>query len=279
MKFDSNRAWQEAVASVSANRDVLFAVAGVFFLLPAIVSTLFLSDVQTALLANLGNPEAAEQVMEGHMGAFLTIGLGTAIVQLIGYLALLALLTDRQRPTVGQAIMTGIRSLPSLLAATILFVAGYVMLAAIYGMVATALGAALGLPALTFTLLVLFLALIVYVTVKFSLTLPVIIIERVMNPVTALMRSWHLTAGNSLRLFVFYLLLFLAYFAISLVAALAFMSVFSLAGDAGTMSLLFAGVVSGLIGAVASVLFTAILAAIHRQLAGPSPSTISQTFD
>ena len=57
MRFDSNRAWQEAVASASANRVVLLPVAGVFFLLPGLASALFLSDVQESILANLGNQE------------------------------------------------------------------------------------------------------------------------------------------------------------------------------------------------------------------------------
>ena len=35
MRFDSNRAWQEATKLVSANRDVLWALAGVFLVLPS----------------------------------------------------------------------------------------------------------------------------------------------------------------------------------------------------------------------------------------------------
>ena len=279
MIFDSNQAWREAVASVSANRDVLVPVAGVFFLLPAIISTLFLSDVQATILSNLGNPDVAEQAMEGHLGQFLTVGLGAAIVQLIGFLALLALLTDRQRPTVGQAIVTGIKSLPTLIAASVLFVVGYVLVATLVTMLAAGLGALLNFPALTVVLSLLMLAAVVYVMVKLSLTLPVIIIEKVTNPVAALVRSWQLTKGQSLRLFVFYVLLFLAYAVISIVFAFLFMGLVSVVTKPGTMSLLLTGVVSGVVGAAASVLMTAIFAAIHRQFAGPSTGAISQTFD
>ena len=41
MKFDSNGAWLDAMAAVRANRQVLLAVAGVFFLLPTLLSTVF----------------------------------------------------------------------------------------------------------------------------------------------------------------------------------------------------------------------------------------------
>ena len=63
MKFDSNRAWREASASASANREVLLAVAGVFFLLPGLASVLFLSDFQADMMANFGNPAAAERIL------------------------------------------------------------------------------------------------------------------------------------------------------------------------------------------------------------------------
>ena len=68
MKFDSNRAWREASASASANREVLLAVAGVFFLLPGLASVLFLSDFQADMMANFGNPAAAERIMKGMTG-------------------------------------------------------------------------------------------------------------------------------------------------------------------------------------------------------------------
>lgn len=42
MKFDSNLAWKQASSSIGANREVLLALAGVFFLLPSLVFALFL---------------------------------------------------------------------------------------------------------------------------------------------------------------------------------------------------------------------------------------------
>jgi hypothetical protein len=41
---------------------------------------------------------------------------------------------------------------------------------------------------------------------------------------------------------------------------------------------LLAGAISGVIGALTSIVLTAILAAVHRQLAGPSHGAISETF-
>jgi hypothetical protein len=40
-KLDSSAAWASAAGMVSANRDVLLAIAGVFFLLPSLVAAVF----------------------------------------------------------------------------------------------------------------------------------------------------------------------------------------------------------------------------------------------
>ncbi|MFD2135472.1 hypothetical protein ACFSLT_10020 [Novosphingobium resinovorum] len=41
MKFDSSRAWSQASQAVSANREVVLALAGVFFLLPQLMFSIF----------------------------------------------------------------------------------------------------------------------------------------------------------------------------------------------------------------------------------------------
>ena len=40
MKFSMSEAWRDATAMMSANREVLLIVAGIFFLLPSVVLTL-----------------------------------------------------------------------------------------------------------------------------------------------------------------------------------------------------------------------------------------------
>ncbi len=279
MKFDSNRAWQEALAAAGANRDVLLAIAGVFFLLPSLASVLFLSDIQESLFANLGNPAAAEKLMQGEFGKIASFGLISFLLQVVGYMALLALLTDRARPTVGEAILTGLRSLPTVIGTVLLFFAAYLLAIMVFGLIAAAIGSVSGLGALAFAVLLMFVAGVVYAMVKLSLTLPVIVIESVHNPLAALLRSWRLTKGNSLRLFGFYLLLFLIYLVIMLILGGIAMAAATLAAGEGMLSLLIGGLVSGTIGAVASVLLTAILASVHRQLAGPSAESLGATFE
>ena len=279
MNFDSSRAWRDAMALVQANREVLIAVAGVFFLLPGIASALFLTDYQNNLMANIGNSAAVRQLMEGNVGKVMSFGLISLLLQSVGHMAMLALLTDRTRPTVGQALGIAVRAFPTLAATILIVFAGYLLGALIYAVFAGVLGVATGIGMLTFVLILLLAGVMVYVMVKLSLTMPAIVIEKVLNPFAALTRSWRLTRSNSLRLFLFYLLLVLIYLVIATVFGGGIMLIATLAAGEGTLSLVVTALVSGLFGAVASLLITAILAAIHRQLAGPSAESLGATFD
>lgn len=280
MKFDSNRAWTDALYAIRANREVMLALAGVFFLLPTLLSTVFLTDVQTQLMENLNNTEVTERVMQANMGALLGIGLGGAILQIVGYLAVMALLTDSGRPTVGQAIATGLRALPTLLATAILcFLAlflGSLLLSIVLVAGFTAVGAAQAGSAIAVVLL---LVLIVYASIKLSLVLPVVVREGQRNPVAAMLRSWRLTRGNSLRLFGFYALLTVAYLVILMIAMLVLGGPVLLLLGQGHVAILVIGVISGSIGAAMSVVLTAIMAQTHRQLAGPSAESLGSTFE
>jgi len=279
MRFDSNSAWREASLSVSANREVLAAVAGVFFLLPGLVSIIFLSDFQADLLANLSNRAGAEKMLEGMSGPMIGFGLISFALQSVGYLALLALLTDKTRPTVGEALRLAIRALPTVLGATLLFFAGYMSAVLVLAVLGAGLAKASGLGAIVALAVLALIAGVVYAAIRFLLILPVVVIERVFNPVTALARSWRLTKGNSLRLFAFFLLLTIVYFVIIMVVTMIVMALAVAIAGQGKLSMLIGGVFSGVVGAAASVLLTAILAAIHRQLAGPSPDVLRSTFN
>ena len=279
MKFNGNLAWQQAIAAVAAHRDVLFAVAGVFFLLPALATGFFLTDVQAMMLTN------AQAVPPAAATKFFLIGFGAALVQAVGTMTLLALLTDRKRPTVGEAIGIGLRAVPTVIAAAVLLMIAMMLATVPVSLLAGLMAAAAG-PAAVVVVIALLVG-FAYVMTKLSLLLPVIVIARTINPIAALLRSWRLTKGNSVRLFFFYLLLFVAYLVIAIVFGLLF-SLFVGGGmaaiqgggaQAGAGATLAMCLVSGVIGTVASVILTAILAAVHHQLSGPSPDAVSATFE
>lgn len=273
MKFDMSRAWNEAVEMLRANREVLFVVAGLFFFIPAVLVAILLPDMQQP---PVGDPEDPEAMMEAVMAVYRDnwwiIAL-TSIIQMIGTIALLALLRDSARPTVGDAIKTGALGFLPYLLAYFLVGMGVALLAVVL------VG---GLAAITPVLAALggliFFVLLIYIMVKCTMIGPVVAIEKVMNPVTAIVRSWKLTKGNSVRLFLFYLLLGLVYVVLAAILG----AIFTLLGSAlgaGSVALSIQGVLSGLLGAVATTVGVAVMASVHRQLSGGTPEAVSRTFD
>lgn len=280
MNFDSNKAWLDAVAAVKANREVLLPVAGVFFLLPTLLSTVFLADTQMQILGAMGKPEALQRIVADHLGLILGFGIGGLLVQGVGMLAVMALLSDHARPTVGEAIFIAIRTLPTLIGSTLLLLVGTFLASLLLGLVIGGLfGALLGTAVASTMVAVAAVMLMTYVSVKVSLLVPVVVSEGIGSPVSALARSWRLTRGNSLRLFGFYTLLTVGYMLVAFVATLLAVGPAALLLREGQALTLFTGVVSGLIGALTSVILIAILAQAHRQLAGPSAEAISRTFE
>lgn len=272
MKFDMGRAWSDATSMLSANRDTLLVVAGMFFFLPYFALMLFLPEQIGSMQANAvagDNPDAALEAIGQWWWAFLVI----FAAQAIGMLALLALLSDGARPTVGEALGRGGRYFLSYLGAQIL--QGMVLAGVIALPILVAVAA--GSPALGVVLGIVAFIGFAYIFTKFSLVPPVIAIEKQGNPLTALSRSWRLTKGNSVRLFLFYVLLLVVLMVIFIVVSMIFGILFALMGPQGM--LIGNALISSLVNAVWIMVFLAVLAAVHRQLAGPSAEAVSETFE
>lgn len=270
MKFSMTTAWNEAMAMFTANREVLLIIAGIFYFLPSLVISMTIPSLQTQLAAN---PEQIQQVMTALWVSWGWLFFLVIVAQFVGYLAMLALLRDHSRPTVGEAIKAGLVGLLPAIGTYILWTLGLgitlgVLIAAAVASQNVAIGVIVG---------VLCFVLFVYLGVKFSLMGPVIALEKVMNPFKVIQRSWQLTKGNSFRLFLFYVLLFICYMVISIVVGIPLALGAMLLGE--TVGLLVNGIVSGAIGAVVTVIAVAILASIHRQLSGPSSTAIGEVFE
>lgn len=271
MKFDMGKAWNEAMAMVAANREILMVLAGIFFLLPSLLVSLVgpvLPEVPITTMEDL--ERFSEMARAMYMEWWWLYTLAT-LVQVLGYLCMLALLRDGSRPTVGNSISGGLKALLPAILTYFVFVLGLTL----------AISVLIALTALTggliaiITLPVIIIGSI-YVSVKVSLAAPVIAVEKVFNPIKVLARSWRLTKGNSLRIFGFFLLILLAYMVISMVLGLLFAAITALMGPEGGRLVL--ALAAAIISAVATVVLVAALAATHRQLAGPSDTAVSETF-
>jgi len=273
MKFDMSLAWNEAVAMIRTNAEVLLVVAGIFFFLPSLVMTIATPDMGEMMAFDPENIEAFSAAMATFYGSFWWLILLVVMAQLVGYISLLALLRDDARPTVGEAMKTGITGLLPAIGTYLLYAFAAGLLVALLVLPAAALNS----PGLAAIAVLAGLVLVVYFSIKVSMSAPVIAIEKVFNPLAVLARSWQLTKGNSLRIFGFFLLIMLVYIVLSALIGMLILGLLAVLGEGA--GVIVNGVLSGLLGAITTVVFVAVLAAIHRQLAGPSAAAVSETFE
>ena len=258
MKFSMSEAWRDAMAMMSANREVLLIVAGIFFLLPSLGMAVTMPDFQQNMMAD---PQNAQAMMAEMFRDWWWLLVVIFLAQIVGYLALLALLRDTARPTVGEALQRGLAGLVPAIGVNLIIAVGAVLLVLVAGIVTAAV------PVVGVILLIVCVLGMIYLAVKMSLVMPVIAVDRVSNPLTVIARSWALTKGNSLRLFLFFLLLGVVYVVLAMVIG-AVVGLLSVVLGADT-AVLVNGVISGILGAIATVIFVAVIAAIHRQLSSP----------
>lgn len=270
MTFDSNRAWNEASRAVSANKEVVLAIAGVFFLLPQLIFTIFFPAPEMA--AGLTGQQVADAVA-AYYAAILPVMIPVLLCQALGTLSLLSVLDTERRPTVGEAIGSGLRGLLPYLLAQILMgfalmtvgLAVATVFAAAGGMVGAMIGLAIGF------------VLVVPIGVRLSLVGPVIAVDKLRNPIAALIGSWRLTKGNTARIFGFYALLFLVMMVLMLVSSIATVPIGLLAPK--DVAAPIAAGVEAVVASLMALYFVAVIGQVHRQLSGASVETLTSPFE
>ncbi len=276
MGFDMNGAWSRGVALVRENFQLLAVIAGLFVLLPTL-AFYYLVPGMDVLMDPTADPEIVQAQVMSQVGPLATWGIVGSIIQFIGYGAMVALMGDT-RPTVGEALKSGATSVPSVVGAMLGFLVLYILAAVIVTLPIALLAGGLGLSALALLIPLLVLGVALILMARFSVTLPVIVVEKTFNPLTALKRSWDLTRPARWRVLSFWAVLGLAYVVISLLLVGLFGLVAAMMGD-GDGSRLLMGLVNGVLAMLVGMLVCGLAVAIHRQLAGATEAEIAATFD
>lgn len=173
-RLDLSRTWADVVAMARANADMLSAVAGMFILLPQILSAWVLPDPERP---ERGAPR--QDIVNANLefvAAHWPVLLASALVVAFGSLALLALLLRRERPTVAGALRIGIAALPAYMLANML--QGLAVMAG----------------------LMLFIVPGLYLAARFLCIAAVAVNEDSRSPMAILVRAFRLTDGNGLRI-------------------------------------------------------------------------------
>ncbi|MFT3967200.1 MAG: glycerophosphoryl diester phosphodiesterase membrane domain-containing protein [Sphingobium sp.] len=245
MRLDLGRTWADASALMRANIDAVSAIAGMFILLPGILSAWILPDrpppSDKATLADMLNANS------DYMAAHWPVISGNALLVAFGSLTLLALLIHPARPTVANAMRIGLAALP------------FYMLASLLQTMVVMGG------------LFLFILPGIYLVARFLCIAPVAVVEGRHGPVAIAARSFQLTRGNGWRiLLLLVVILFVAVIvstAVSLVAGIA--GALLLPPDLARFLAIFVGAA---IEAGLAVSVTLVSASIYRQTRDGGPA-------
>lgn len=241
MRLDGGAALREAMAIWRRDREVILAVAGMFFFVPNLALSLLLTaSPGMAVDRGTGDDGALLQALQAQWTNAPWLAL-QALTELIGVAVLLALLLDPARPTVGEAIKTVFRRLPVLVGATLL------INAAKLGGLAMFL-----LPGL-------------YVIGRVFVVIPVLVAEPQRRFGEAMTRALTMTKGQVLQLLSLSALLFFGGQLVALLLAGTAGAVARSGGNPVTMAMLATAIAA--VGAAMSTAFALVRATVYRRLA------------
>ncbi len=270
MKLNISAAWEEAVAMVTANREVLIVLAGVFFLLPSLAMELFIPKPTDT---GGDDPAAALEAVKTYWIAALPYFVVSIVIQSLGQLAVTRLVAGPRDCTVGEVLREAAIGLPILVLTQLLL--GLVWMVA--GGALIGIPAAAGSPVLVFLLGVVLLGVAVWAGMRLSLIVPAIAIDGLRNPFEIIRRSWELTRGNagSILLFIVLLVVAAVVLAIIIVVVGGAVATLTFGAHGGEVAV---SVLSSLFGAAVTLYVTTTFAAIHRQLTGATDSRVPGIF-
>ena len=270
MGFSFSRAYSDAARMVRERFWPLLGILVLFFVLTIVIVLVF----GASMLATIGDL-ASGAPDPAALGAGFWTGYAVAyllvyFVSLANMAAMVAAASPVRPPDLADAIIDGFKSAPSLFAALLMVIVGFCVVA----VALTLLVGTMESPALGTIVLIALVVIGCVIATKLSLVVPLVAVDGVRNPITAIVRSWQLTTGSALKIFFAWFVFWAILIAVLMVV------VFALAGSlAGGMSegqipgagTIVALLVFYLVFVVAINLFiSALIAAVHAQLVAPS---------
>jgi hypothetical protein len=256
----------------------LLGIWFVYFAVQIAFSIVFLMVIGASVFAGgaIGDPAAMAGLGVGMIVLMLVFYLVYLLIYVASYASLTSMASPLHRPAFGDALYAGVRSALPLFGAMLLLLVAYFVVALVIGMITGLLGTA----GSTLFAIVLIPALI-YIGCRLSIIFPLVAVDGIRNPITAITRSWNMTGGSVLGILgatLVYLLIAVVLFAVVFLPV--FGSAATLVDPAaamGTMLFFFVGVV--IVGIVVSIMGAALAAAIHGGLSDTSGGRLSETFE
>ena len=188
MKFSYNAVWDGTLALLRGHAPLVGAIAGVFIFLPSLLLGHFLPAPQPAS----ADPQADVDLLMTYLGATWYWQLLAVVVTMVGDLAILILVLDHGRPTVGSAIAKAMKALPYFLLASFIVAVAMTLVAAIgvllFGLLAAAAGPVIGSLGTIAVLVLLF-----YLSARALSVMSAVAAIEHRTPLDMIRRTWALT--------------------------------------------------------------------------------------
>lgn len=290
MDFNIGDAFSGAVNHVTKRMGSKLGMAALFTVLPLVlffgVAAIF---GVTGGMDSLAAIEAENSDPFSGVGAAMVTGiivfyLVFIVMTILGQSALAALMENNQTNNFGEAMAIALRSLPTMIGVMLIAIVAYIAFFFSFGLIVDSLGAAGGILAFLLVISLFFVA------IRFSITLPVIVLGGERNPLTALGRAWNLTGQDQWRLLGYYALIGIAMMGLFFVVALVIGGVFGAtaaisassmqAGEFGA-GLIITGLIMFILYIAILLIFTifqvAVVVSAYQQIVGST--SVADTFD
>lgn len=235
------------------------------------------------LAGGLEDPAAFTGLGIGMIAAVVLFYAGYIVILLAQQAAMVTIASPLEEPSFGGAMVRGFRSALPFFALALLMMLGYFILALGIMMllgVSDAVGGSGG-RAFAAILPILFLPVIIYLACRFAVLIPVVAVDQVFNPITALRRSWSVTRGKTLAI----LLALIAFVVVSLVAlglpvVLLIAAADAAEGGSGAGAVL--AIIGGLLIIPVMIVYTlfaaAFTASLHSEVTGGGSDRLEEVF-
>lgn len=223
----------------------------------------------------------------GGLGA---LGAGTILMMIVFYLIFLAFLLAQSaslshmaspllQPNFGESLSAGFRAVPTLILVGLLYFVGYIVIVIVFAIIGAILSFAGKIG--SFVAILPFLPVLIYLGCRLALVPTIAAVEQIGNPITVIQRSWRLSEGHVLTIFLASLVLGLIFVVLFGLAILPSIGTFMSAASGGTPNLGAIGVTYLgflVIGVVAGLASAAMHSVMHAELSGSAGQNLGETF-
>lgn len=285
MTIDIGRVFSNTFAMMRERFMQLLGLWLVFFAAQIVVMLLFAAGIGGSFLAaGLGSASNGAAGLGALGGGVIAMMIGFYVVYIIllygQQCSLAAMSSPLERPEFGESIGRGFKGGLTMLGAAILLLIVYFVGSLLFAAVFAGLSALDEIAGMI--VMIPGLVLLVYLACRLMIIVPVVAVDRVFNPINAIMQTWKLTSGHVLKLLVIILLFVVAALVIFVVPIV----LLGLTGEAQTQALdgsMGAGIIFGfvmlIVGFVVFTIFSsALLAAVHAEVSESGSNAVAETF-